>query len=97
MVEDGEYDPWPLIERTPPEVPGEESDTRTLRVGSNGGALLDKVDELTELVERESDEDVDWERVVLVECESDGAVVWENPEGPGWDTDEEDECKGPEE
>lgn len=88
------------MERMPPEgnAPLElddESDTRKLRVGSNGGALLDSVDP-TELVERDSEDDVDWEeKIVLVECDNAG-VSWINPDDPGWKVDEEDECKSPE-
>lgn len=97
MVEDGK-ELWLLIERSPlegnaPEVLGDESDTRKLRVGSKGGALLDNVDEPMELVERDrDDDDVDWEKIALVECDNPGVVEWVNP----GDIDEEDECKSPE-
>jgi len=89
-----------LIERSPPEgnAPeelGDESDTRKLRVGSKGGALLDSVDEPTELVERDKEDDVGWEKIVLVECDNAG-VAGMNPEDPEWGIDEEDECKSPE-
>lgn len=80
MVEDGENDPWLLIERSPPEVLGDESDTRRLRVGSKGGALLDNVDEPMELAERDSDDDdVDWAKIVLVEWDNAGVARWVNP------------------
>lgn len=97
MVEGGENEPWLLIERSPAEgnpaeALGDESDTLKLRVGSKGGALLDNVDEPMELVERDiDDDDVDWERIVLVECDNAGVAEWENPEA----IDEEDECKSP--
>lgn len=95
-----ENDPWVPIERTPPDgnVPeelGDESDTRKLRVGSKGGALLDSVDEPTELVERDSEDDVDWEKIVLVESDN-AAIVGINPEDPEGGIDEGDECKSPE-
>ena len=88
MLEDGENDPWLLIERIPlegsaPEVPGDESDTLSLRVGSKGGALLDNVDEPTELVERDSEDDGDWKKPVLVECDNAGVAEWVNGEDTG--------------
>jgi hypothetical protein len=97
--EDGEKDPWLFIERSPlleenkPEEPVDESDTRKLRVGSKGGALLDNVDEPTELVERQSEnDDVDCENIVLEDCDNAGVAEWINPEDPEWDIEEEDKC-----
>lgn len=100
MAEDGENDPWLLIDRSPleekaPEAVGDESDTRRLRVGSNGGALLDSVDEPTELVERDSEDEVECdEKMVLVECDNVG-VAGVNPEDPEGGIDE-DEGNSPE-
>lgn len=83
-----------LIDKSPPagNAPEELDDSRKLRVGSNGGALLDSVDELMELVERHSDDDVDEEeKIVLVECDNAG-VAGINPEDPECEIEEEYKC-----
>jgi len=63
--------PWPLVEKGPPDgnAPAElEDENVKFRVGSKGAALLDRVDEVTELVDLDNEGDVDWEKTVLLEC-----------------------------
>lgn len=68
---------------------------RRFRVGSNGGALLDKVDDVAELVDRDRDDDVVCEKPGLLPCESPELVECENPGGPACDSEELEECTIP--